>query len=150
MKSTGRRATGSLAPTGGVPTTGELTVRVRYCECDPMGVAHHGAYVPWIEMARTEMLRESGVTYAHMEAEGIFLVVTRLELKYKSPARYDDELLIRTEITGGGRARLDHAYEVWTREDGKKGQLCAQATSTLACVDENGRPRALPEWLIPN
>ena len=149
MKSTGRRATGSLSPTGDVPTTGELCVRVRYCECDPMGVAHHGAYVPWIEMARTEMLRESGVTYAHMEAEGIFLVVTKLELKYKAPARYDDELLILTKVTGGGRARLDHSYEVWTREDGKKGRLCAQATSTLACVDENGRPRALPVWLTP-
>ena len=77
--------------------------------------------------------------------------MTKLETRYKAPARYDDELLVRTTVTGGGRARLDHAYEVWVydREKNEKTTLCVQATSTLACVDENGRPRALPDWLTP-
>jgi len=149
MKAGSRREVGSLAPTGPVPTEGELFVRVRYCECDPMGVAHHAASIPWLEMARTELLRGSGVTYAAMEAEGIFLVVTRLETRYRAPARYDDEMLIRTRVTGGGRARLDHEYEVWTydRSASQKLVLCVQANTTLACVDAHGKPRALPGWL---
>jgi len=149
MKASGRRNTGSLTPSGDVSASGELRVRVRYCECDPMGVAHHASYVPWLEMARTELLRGSGVTYADMESEGIFLVVTKLDLRYKAPARYDDELLVVTRVTKFGRARLDHEYEVWgsDKQNGQRTTLHVQATSTLACVDETGRPRALPEWL---
>lgn len=127
-----------------------MVVRVRYCECDPMGVAHHGAYVAWLEMGRTELLRASGVSYADLEAAGVFLVVARLEIRYRAPGRYDDEMMVETALTGGGRARLDHAYEVWRFQRGGAGKaaLLATATSTLACVDAEGRVRALPEWLV--
>ncbi|HVZ95044.1 MAG TPA: thioesterase family protein, partial [Phycisphaerales bacterium] len=81
---------------------------------------------------------------------GIFLVVTRIEVKYKRPARYDDELVLCSRVSGGGRARLDHEYELWIdRNDGRgKSELLVTAESTLACVDAQGRPRALPEWLM--
>lgn len=120
---------------------------MRYCECDPMGVAHHAAYVAWLEMARTEMLRESGVTYRDMERAGIYLVVTRMEIRYRRPARYDDEVLVRTRVVGGGRARLDHEYEVRSVE--ASAPVLAEASTTLACVDSTGRVCALPEWLRP-
>ena len=142
----------ALAPSAPIPLEGELRLRVRYCECDPMGVAHHSACVPWLEMGRTELLRCSGVTYAQLEAASIFLVVTRLELSYKSPARYDDVLVLVTSVLGGSRARIDHGYQLWRdREDGRgRSELLLTAESTLACVSAQGSPRALPEWLVPS
>ncbi len=139
----------AVAPERTIASSGETRLRVRYAECDPMGVAHHSSYVTWLEIGRTEILRDSGLTYAQMEAAGVLLVVTRLEIAYKAPARYDDEVVVLTEVSGGKRARLDHAYEVWLDKGDGRGRtvLCAIARSTLACVDGNGRPRPLPEWI---
>jgi len=140
-----------LSPSSPIPPEGETRLRVRYCECDPMGVAHHSACIPWFEIGRTELLRASGISYAHLERASIFLVITRLEVKYRAPARYDDELILVTRIDGGSRVRIDHSYELWRDAgDGRgKSALLATGQSTLACVDETGRPRALPEWLVP-
>lgn len=116
-----------------------------------MSVAHHSACVPWFEIGRTELLRAGGITYAQMESAGVFLVVTRLEVKYRAPARYDDMLVLVTRVSGGGgsRVRIDHEYELWRdAEDGRgKSALLVTASSTLACVDERGGVRELPEWL---
>ncbi|MEM1422634.1 MAG: thioesterase family protein [Planctomycetota bacterium] len=138
-----------IEPRRPIADSGETRLRVRYAECDPMGVAHHSSYVPWLEIGRTELLRDSGMTYADMERAGVLLVVTRLEVAYKSPARYDDEVVVLTRVSGGKRARLDHAYEVWVDKGDGRGRsvLCATAHSTLACVDRDGRPQALPEWI---
>lgn len=148
-RGTNNASENALKPTGAIPSEGEVRLRVRYCECDPMGVAHHSAHVPWFEMGRTELLRAGGVTYAQMEAAGIFLVITRLEVKYRAPARYDDLLVVDTRVSGGSRVRIDHEYELWRdAEDGRgKSALLGTAASTLACVDETGRVRELPEWL---
>lgn len=137
------------APASPVPAEHDTALRVRYCECDPMGVAHHSAFLPWFEIGRTELLRAAGVAYADLERAGVFLVVTRLETRYHRPARYDDSLVVTTRVTGGGRARIDHAYEVWLdRLDGRgKSELLATAISTLACVDSSGKPQPLPDWL---
>lgn len=138
-----------LAPTAPIPREGEIRFRVRYCECDPMGVAHHSACVPWFEMGRTELLRSAGVSYARLEAAGVFLVVTRLEVRYRAPARYDDLMVLHTRIASTTRARIDHEYELWRdAEDGRgRSALLATAATTLACVDERGRVRELPEWM---
>ncbi|MDX2115494.1 MAG: thioesterase family protein [Planctomycetota bacterium] len=139
----------SIVPAGRIPAEGQTLLRVRYCECDPMGVAHHAAYAPWLEIGRTELLRAGGVRYAEMEQAGVFLVITKLQVQYRAPARYDDELAIMTRVAGGSRVRIDHAYEVWRHEAEGRGRvaLLAEAATTLACVDASGRPRALPEWL---
>lgn len=131
-------------PIRAIPVDGAVAVRVRYCECDPMGVAHHAAYPVWLEIARTEILRRSGVSYKDLEAAGVFLVVVRLDLRYRRPARYDDELEVHCRITGGGPVKLEHEYEIRRSSDGES--LCA-ATSVLACVDREGRPKRMPEWL---
>jgi acyl-CoA thioester hydrolase len=139
-----------LAPQRAIPTEGVHRLRVRYTECDPMGFVHHAVFPTWLELGRTELLREAGVTYAQLEGAGVLLVVTKLELRYRLPARYDDEIEIRTRVTGGGRARIDHAYEVRRVAPSRAaGDLCADATSTIACIGRDGRPKPLPEWLTP-
>lgn len=143
-----------------VPSAGAVKVRVRYCECDPMGVAHHASFVPWLEIGRTELLRDVGASYAAMERSGFYLVVTKLELRYRRPIRYDDLLEIRTLVESTTRIKIRHAYEVLLVErDGKppdrddpavpRDLVCSIATSELACVGRDGRPCELPEWLGP-
>jgi acyl-CoA thioester hydrolase len=150
------------SPPHALPRVGEITLRVRYAECDPQGVAHHSAYAPWLELARTELLRgektidpetgfptyAGGVDYAAMERAGVFLVVAKIAIAYKAPARYDEHLTVTAAVVGGGRARLDHDYAVYRcKPDGSKGELLTTASTTLACVDHTGRPRPLPDWL---
>lgn len=138
--------------------SGSIRVRVRYVECDPMGVAHHASYLPWLEMGRTELLRTSGVTYGAMEAGGFFLVITRCEVKYRRPLRYDDVVEVRTSVESGGRIKIRHGYElVLVERNGAAPDpadpsvpadgVCAVATTELACVGADGRPRELPDWL---
>lgn len=149
---------GELQPVRPLPARGLLRVRVRYCECDAMGVAHHASYAPWFEAARTEMLREGGVTYRQMEASGVFLVVTGLEIRYRRPGRYDDVLEVACRVTGGGRVRLEHEYEVRVAERegadlealrGAGDDLLATGRTTLVCVGADVRARPLPDWLVP-
>lgn len=134
-------------PPRAIPRRYATTLRVRYCECDAMGVAHHAAYIPWLEVSRTELLRESGVAYVDLERAGVFLVVTKLDIRYRRPARYDDEVTIVTRVVGGGKARIDHEYEVRRANEAGAFELLAEASSTLACVDRAGKPQPLPDWL---
>ncbi len=125
-----------------------------------MGVVHHASYWPWLEMARTELLRESGVSYAQLEAEGVFLVIVEVQGKYRRPARYDDVLEIRVKVVDGSPVKIRHQYEVVrveagagpgapTGEAAKEELTLMTAATTLACVGRDGRVRTLPEWLVP-
>jgi len=131
------------------PTAGSFQLRVRYVECDPMGVVHHSSYLPWLEMGRTELLRSVGESYAAMEAEGVFLVVTKVEVKYRRPMKYDDLVEIRTRMEKTSKIKLHHSYEIVLVERSGEAseQVCAIASTELACVGEDGRPTALPGWL---
>jgi len=120
----------------------ETTIRVRYAETDRMGLLHHANYIVYFEAARTEMLRKQGWSYRDIEDAGHFLVIVDLSCKYKRPAYYDDLLTITTIIERVTHVKLVHRYEV--RRD---GVLLAEGHSTLACVDREGRPQALPEAL---
>jgi len=121
-----------------------------------MGVAHHGAYVPWLEIGRTELLRAGGTAYAQVERGGVLLMVVALGVRYRRPALYDDLLEVRTDVVGGGRVKIEHAYELVLVEDGAggargerpPGQVLATGTTTLACVRRDGRPAPLPDWLV--
>ena len=118
----------------------ETTIRVRYAETDRMGLLHHANYAVYFEAARTEMLRKRGFSYRDIEDSGHFLVIVELGCKYKRPAYYDDLLTITTFVERVTHVKLVHRYEV--RRD---GTLLAEGNSTLACVDKEGRPQALPE-----
>lgn len=122
--------------------TGETAIRVRYAETDRMGLLHHAHYLVYFEQARTELLRSLGVSYKDLEDQGYLLVLTKVEVHYKRPARYDDVLTIRTTVARTTHVAIDHRYEVL-----HEGELLAIGASTLACVDREGRPQALPECL---
>jgi acyl-CoA thioester hydrolase len=122
--------------------TGEIQVRVRYAETDRMGLLHHANYLVYFEQARTELLRAGGRTYKDLEDQGFFLVVAKLEVKYKLPAHYDDVLTIRTTVTRTTPIRIEHKYEVL-----RDGALLAEGFSTLACVGPDGKLREMPAWL---
>ena len=125
-------------------------VRVRYCECDPMNVAHHSSYVAWFELARTELMRNRGTSYADLERAGVLLMVTIMSVRYRSPVAYDDVVEVRVALEHVGRARLRHRYDVLVVESGGRSvdaRLCAEATIELACCGRDGRPRPLPDEL---
>jgi acyl-CoA thioester hydrolase len=132
----------STQPTSAPLDRGEITIRVRYAETDRMGLLHHANYLVYFEQARTELLRSQGLTYKDLEDQGFLLVLTKLEVRYKRPARYDDLLSVRTYVERTTAVRIDHRYEVF-----RDSELLAEATSTLACVDRDGRPQALPDFL---
>ncbi|MBL8797684.1 MAG: acyl-CoA thioesterase [Planctomycetia bacterium] len=121
---------------------GEIAIRVRYAETDRMGLLHHANYLVYFEQGRTELLRTQGLTYKDMEDQGWLLVLTHLEVRYKSPARYDDVLTLRTIVERVTAVRIDHRYEVL-----RDGTLLAEGKSTLACVDRTGKVQALPDVL---
>lgn len=122
----------------------EMQIRVRYAECDPMGVLHHAKFFEYFEIGRTELLRRSGVSYRDCETAGYFFVVVKLACYYRAPARYDDVLTLVTRLERIRRARIDHSYRM-TRD----GVLICEASSTLACVDRKGRPTPIPDHVFP-
>ena len=89
----------------------EIQVRVRYAECDPMGLLHHAKYFEYLELSRTELLRASGISYRELEARGVFFVVAKLEIRYKAPIRYDDEVTIHTQVERITRTRVSVKFE---------------------------------------
>src|ERR1041385_5691315 len=90
---------------------GETTIRVRYAETDRMGLLHHANYLVYFEQARTELLRSQGGNYKELEDRGFFLVISKVEVKYRSPAHYDDVLTIRTTVTRTSPIRLENKHE---------------------------------------
>jgi acyl-CoA thioester hydrolase len=126
-------------------TSGEITIRVRYAETDRMGLLHHANYLIYFEQGRTELLRSHGLCYKDLEDQGFLLVLTKIEVRYRWPARYDDLLTLKTIVTRTTNVRIDHRYELYC-----EGRLLAEGSSTLACIDGEGRPQALPDYLRAN
>jgi acyl-CoA thioester hydrolase len=122
------------------PTSATMEIRVRYAECDPMGVLHHSKYLEYFEMGRTQLLRLAGLSYRDMEASGAFLVVAKLTVNYRSSAKYDDVLVLRTTLRRLTRARIEHEYEL-----SHEGRVVCEASTTLACVNRNGHMQAIPD-----
>jgi len=122
---------------------GEIEIRVRYAECDPMGFLHHSKYFEYFEMARTELLRRTGVRYRDLEERGYLFVVAKVECRFRRPARYDDLLTLKVTITRLTRARIDHRYELY-----RDGLLLCEASSVLACVDRDVRVIPIPDDII--
>ncbi len=121
----------------------ETTIRVRYAETDRMGVVYHANYLVWFEIGRTEFCRARGFAYRDMEEnDNAFLVVAESYCRYKAPAHYDDELLIRTRITELRRRSVRFGYEVVRLPD---GQIIAEGETGHVVTDPTGRVISLPD-----
>jgi acyl-CoA thioester hydrolase len=118
------------------------TLRVRYAETDKMGVVYYANYFVWFEVARTDLLRSLGWSYREMEAAGVSLPVIEAHCEYLRPARYDDELDIRTEGRLLSPVRMEFVYRVRLRAD---DSVAATGRTIHASLDASGRPCRLPD-----
>jgi acyl-CoA thioester hydrolase len=126
-----------------MPATHEMQIRVRYQETDGQRRVHHANFLTYFEMGRTEMLRAHGKTYREFEDAGLFMVVSDVTCKYHAPAEYDDLLLLRTRVEKIGAAHIKHAYEVV-----RGPSIIVTGSTTVVCVDREGRVRRLPDWML--
>lgn len=122
----------------------EARLRVIYGDTDQMGVVYYANYFRYFEYARNEYFRAQGGNYRELEREGNFLPVVEATCAYRAPAKYDDLLVIRTEVSELKRASLTFSYEI--RRDGDDRILCTGRT-VHACVTREGRPIRIPEAL---
>ncbi len=120
--------------------------RVRYRECDPMGIVYHAHYVDFFEAARTEALRAVGMPYRELEEMGIIMPVIEVSIRYHQSARYDDLLEIKTSFEDEPKLRVHVYYEV--RRQGEP-RLLTTGTVALCFVDtRRNRPVPAPEPLL--
>src|SRR5919106_1042763 len=143
MSSEGLAQMTSPAPEDVFGVWHETMLRVRYAETDKMGIVYYANYLVWFEIGRTDYCRARGFSYRDMEEnEDAFLVVAESYCRYKAPAYYDDEVLIRTHITELRRRSLRFGYEVIRASD---GQVIAEGETGHVVTDSDGRVRSFPE-----
>ena len=119
-----------------------MPLRVRYAECDMQGRAFNGHYLTWVDMAHTEALRALVGSYQEVTRRGIDFVVVAAELQFRSPARFDDELVVEVVIEPPGHTSLRSRYRIGRSED-----LIAEAALTHVCVDATTfDKRPWPQW----
>lgn len=116
--------------------------RVNYSETDQMGLVYHANYVIWLDMARTEHLRGTGVTYKEMEEQGVYLAVTDLQVRYRRAARYDDLVRVRCWVRELASRRVTFGYAV---ERASTDELLATAQTSLMALDRGHAPTRIPE-----
>ncbi len=120
----------------------ETKLRVRYSETDKMGVVYHANFLVWFEIGRTEFCRARGFSYRDMEENAdAYLVVAESYCRYKAPARYDDELIVRTHITEQRRRSLRFSYEIVRVSD---DLTIAEGETGHVVTDSRGRVRSFP------
>lgn len=119
------------------------TLRVRYAETDQMGVVYYANYLVWFEVARAAFCRERGIDYRQMEAEGLFLPVMEARCRYKSPARYEDEIWIEIQPLDVRRRSVQFGYRLFREET-----LLAEGDTVQVLVSRDGKLRTFPPELL--
>lgn len=120
----------------------EITIRVRYQETDQMGIVYYSNYFVYFEMGRIEFLRNLGVSYAQIEKENVFLAVVDAHCRYRSPARFDDLLVVNTCISKLKYTRVEFSYEIRRMNEER---LIAEGSTMLACLDGSRKPMVIPD-----
>ena len=120
----------------------QTTFRVRYAETDQMGIVHHASYVVWLEEGRSQWMRAHGNSYAHFEKEGLVLVVSELCLRYKQPARYDQQVTIRCWVESVRSRQIQFNYQV---VDAETGAVFVEGYTQHICLDRQGRVTRIPD-----
>ena len=119
----------------------ETTHRVNYSEVDQMGVVYHARYLVWLDVARTELLRQAGMSYKELEGKGYFLAVSEVRLRYKRAARYDDPIRVRCWVREVGSRKVGFGYAV---EHAERGELLVTAVIELLSLSQAFTPTKLP------
>ena len=118
------------------------TLRVRYAETDKMGVVYYANYLVWFEVGRADLLRSLGWTYRQIELDGVSLPVIEAHCDYHRPARYDDEIEVRTEGRLLSPVRVEFHYQVVRTQD---AVVSATGRTVHAALDASGKPCRLPK-----
>ena len=122
----------------------EFSHRVSYGETDAMGVVYYAEYLHFFERARSEFIREFGMSYSQIEEEGLFLPVREARCKYKRPARYDEIIHVKCKMEAMKRASMIFEYEILSED---RSIIHAIGMTEHALVNRDGRPVRIPEWL---
>ena len=116
--------------------------RVRYSDTDHFGVVYYARYLDWFEAGRTEILREHGTNYADLEKKGVFAPVVEVKVNYKVPAKYDQIVIVETEIEKIGNTSIKFNYKVFNKENMK---LLAEAYTVNVFINKDMKPVKVPE-----
>ena len=123
----------------------KINIRVRYGETDQMGVVYHGNYAQYLEMGRIEWLRNLGISYKKMEADGIMLPVVSLSLNYKKSACYDDVIQVTTQLKKTPTAKIEFEYKI----ESETGDLLTTAETTLVFINmKTNKPMRCPNFIL--
>ncbi len=116
-------------------------IQVRYSETDMMGIVYHGSYLPWLEIGRTQLLAEVGMPYREIEESGLFLPVLEVNVAYKRPAKYDDRIVITTQLREKPIVKIRMDYELH-----RDGLLLATGYSVHAFMNREGQAMRVPDF----
>jgi acyl-CoA thioester hydrolase len=124
-----------------MPYVCESRFRARYAETDQMGMVYYANYLVWMEVGRSDFCRECGFSYRELEGEEqAYLAVAEANCRYLAPARYDDEILVETEMKRAGSRVFEFAYRI------KNGStLLAEGRTVHVVIGANGKPRSMPD-----
>ena len=122
--------------------------RPLFGDVDAMNVVYYGNYLRFFELGRCELMRAGGGTYAQLQDQGYHLPVTEAHLRYRRPARYDQEITIETTVAWVKKASCRFDYRVLEDRDGEEPLLLVSGYTSHGCVDRAGRVRPLPGWVI--
>jgi len=121
----------------------ETRLRVRYAETDQMGVVYHSNHFIWFEVGRVELLRQLGFSYRDMESrDNCFFAVAEAKCRYRAPVRYDEEVLVRTQLLNVRESVVHFGYELRRAED---GALLAEGKTTHIVTDATMKITAIPD-----
>ena len=124
----------------------EVRLRVRYAETDQMGVVYHANHFIWFEVGRVELLRQLGFSYREMEEnDACFIAVVDARCRYKAPARYDDEVVVRTHLKNVRESLVHFGYELVRASD---GVTLAEGETTHIVTDAEMKVRTIPEKYV--
>ena len=121
------------------------SLRVNYSETDQMGVVYHANYLIWFDRARTELMRETGLTYKELEQQGVYLAVSEVRIRYRAPARYDDLVQVRCWVRELGSRRVTFGYVV---ERPATNELLATGETSLVSLTHQHTVTRMPAHVL--
>ena len=122
-----------------------VKIRVIYADTDAMGIVYHTNYIKWFEIGRTELLRSVGIVYSEVEVQGYNLPLTEAYCHYLLPAKYDQIIIVETEMEYLKRASMKFNYTIW---DEDKEKILVEGYTVHACTNNLGKIVRIPPFIV--